>query len=701
VAAVSVVIPVKDGEPLLERVLGAVRAQGDVELIVIDSGSRDRSRDIARTAGAELIEIPPEQFQHGRTRNLGAERATGDLICFLTQDAVPEENWLAAYREAFDLHPRVGAAYGPHLPHPDTSPMLARELTEFFGGFSPNGGPVVQGAGDLTFLSNVNACYRRECWAEVRFPEVDYSEDQAFGRAMLEAGWLKVFHPAAAVRHAHTFGPVEFMKRYFDEYRGLNEASGHVEPLRPLAAVREVRGDARWMRDRGWPPARRARWIARSAVHHSGRRVASALGSRADRLPGALQEALSLEKRGAAPRDSDAPVAKGVRVPTHPGSGPYPEVLRLSREGAAPLEDPVPGMADRATLHLAVLIPPFQRGSGGHNTILTLIRLLEQMGHTCSIWLYDPYGRQHERPAVLRRRLVQEFQPVRAPVFKGFAEWMGADVVIATGWDTAYQAALLPRCRARAYLINDHEPDFFASSADSLWAAQTYELGFYGISASRWLRDLLAQKYGQRGSWFRLGVDHRVYHPRQVERRRDTVMFYAREFTARRAVPLGVLALEELHSRLPDTRIVIFGQSERLKLPFPYELVGIVSPEQLAWYYSEATAGLCLSLTNYSLIPQEMMACGLPCVDLTGGSTEAEIGTGGGVELAALDPVAIADALETLLTDEGLWRRRSEAGLGFVKSASWDVAAKQVEAGLRAALRERLQEPEAAPNVRR
>src|SRR5687768_4794215 len=102
-SAVSVIVPVKDGGPLLERVLAAVRAQGELELIVIDSGSIDGSQDVARAAGAELIEIAPHEFGHGRTRNLGAERASGELICFLTQDAVPEPGWLKAYREAFEL----------------------------------------------------------------------------------------------------------------------------------------------------------------------------------------------------------------------------------------------------------------------------------------------------------------------------------------------------------------------------------------------------------------------------------------------------------------------------------------------------------------------------------------------------------------------------------------------------------------------
>jgi glycosyltransferase involved in cell wall biosynthesis/GT2 family glycosyltransferase len=690
--SVSVVIPVKDGGPLLARVLDAVRAQGELELIVIDSGSRDGSVELARGAADELIEIPPEEFGHGRTRNLGAERSSGELICFLTQDAVPEPGWLGAYREAFALDPRVGAAFGPHLPHPGTSPMIARELTEFFAGFAPDGQPAVHRAGDLTFLSNVNACYARDCWAELRFPDIPYSEDQAFGRAMLEAGWVKVFHPDAAVRHAHDYRPVEFIRRYFDEYRGLREASGHVEPLNPRAVVREVRGDARWLREQGHPARERARWLARSVMHHSGRRAGSALGSRAERLPGWLQRAVSLEGRsGGSPAPVSDPLPRGRLVAAKPGPGPHEDVLRLSREGPAPLDDPVPGMADRP-LHVAAIIPPFQRGSGGHGTLFRLLARLEELGHTCSIWMYDPHWRDHSSAAVLRRRIVEEFVPLRAPAHRGFDDWAGADVALATGWDTAYATALLDGCRARAYLIQDHETAFFASSAEAIWAARTYELGLFGISASRWLRDQLAREYGQSGTWFRLGVDHGVYRPRPVERRRDTVIFYAREYTPRRAVPLGSLALEELYRRRPDTRFVLFGQGQETRLPFDHELLGIVSPEVLAWRYSEATVGLCLSTTNYSLIPQEMLACGLPCVDLAGGSTEAEMGRDAGIELAPADPMALADAIERLLADRKRWQQRSEAGLGFVELASWDVAAKQVEAGLREALRERERE---------
>ena len=265
----SIVIPVKDGEERLEEVLAAVVSQGPSELIVIDSGSRDRSREIARAAGAELIEIPPEDFGHGRTRNLGAERSSGDLICFLTQDAVPVDGWLDAYREAFTLDERVGAAFGPHLPHPDTSPMIARELTEFFDGFAPNGRPVLHRRGDPTFLSNVNACYARACWAELRFPEVAYSEDQAFGHAMLEAGWVKVFHPAAAVRHAHDYGALDFSRRYFDEYRG---------------PARDDRPRGAAAAEAGRPRARSRRALDAGAGHVAG--VAGALAATSRGAPG-------------------------------------------------------------------------------------------------------------------------------------------------------------------------------------------------------------------------------------------------------------------------------------------------------------------------------------------------------------------------------------------------------------------------------
>jgi glycosyltransferase involved in cell wall biosynthesis len=86
-------------------------------------------------------------------------------------------------------------------------------------------------------------------------------------------------------------------------------------------------------------------------------------------------------------------------------------------------------------------------------------------------------------------------------------------------------------------------------------------------------------------------------------------------------------------------------------------------------------------------MPKEMMACGLPCVELAGASAESIFGADGPLELAPLDPFAIADALERLLTDEDRWNERSQRGLGFVRVHTWERAADAVEAGIRHALR--------------
>ncbi len=156
----------------------------------------------------------------------------------------------------------------------------------------------MQGSGDPTFLSNANACYARRCWEEIRFRDVDYSEDQAFGVDLLAAGWAKVYQPSAGVLHAHDYPPRDFMRRYFDEYRGLRGTIGHVEQLRAGTLkyiVNSVAADRRWIGERGAPPTRGPGWVLRSLAHHGGRHAFSALGSRAEALPGVVQRRLSLE----------------------------------------------------------------------------------------------------------------------------------------------------------------------------------------------------------------------------------------------------------------------------------------------------------------------------------------------------------------------------------------------------------------------
>jgi glycosyltransferase involved in cell wall biosynthesis len=362
------------------------------------------------------------------------------------------------------------------------------------------------------------------------------------------------------------------------------------------------------------------------------------------------------------------------RTPADPAA-PFKPWAELERRGPAPLSGgPTPG----EHLKVAFIVPAFRRGSGGHTTIANLVRGLERRGHACTIWIDDAPG--HSGGATAFHTF---FGPFQATVHDDLATWAGADVAVATGWQTVAPVLLLENCRARVQLVQDDEPEFYPASAERLWAERAFQLPT--ITAGTWLADRMREK-GLQAVPFDLGIDHATYRPQpHIARRPDRVLFYARTATPRRAVPLGLLALGELRRRRPGTEIVLFGDAAPLSAPFPFTNLGILDPERIAAAYAEATVGVVLSLTNHSLAAQEMVACGLPAVELRTASTEAAFG-GAPIELAPATVLGLADAIERLLTDPAERDRRSQAGLQWAAARTWEAAAEAVEAGLRAPL---------------
>jgi O-antigen biosynthesis protein len=360
------------------------------------------------------------------------------------------------------------------------------------------------------------------------------------------------------------------------------------------------------------------------------------------------------------------------------------EVTALLRQPPAALLDRAP--ADTPSLDVAVVVPFFPRGSGGHMTIANLVRGLERLGHRCSVWIDDPGRRCAGGPAQAEINFREWFGPFDAQVRYGFEGWDGADVVVATGWQTVARVLVLENVGARAYLVQDHEPEFFGTSAQRLWAEDSYRHGLYPITAGPWLADLMRERYGLPATHFELAVDTDLYKPQPVQRREDVVLFYARASTPRRAVPIALVALAELNRRRPDVELWFYGHGWPAAVDFPFRNLGTVGGPELARLYSTATVGLVLSMTNYSLVPQEMMACGLPCVELDAPSVVAAFGRDGPLELAPPEPLAMAEAIERLLDDRDLRAQRTRAGAQFVAGKTWDAAARRLEAGLRAAL---------------
>jgi glycosyltransferase involved in cell wall biosynthesis len=382
------------------------------------------------------------------------------------------------------------------------------------------------------------------------------------------------------------------------------------------------------------------------------------------------------------------------RLGRGPGPGPLRVVLpacqaQAMAEGPVALRGDAAALVDAPSLHVATVVPSFRRGSGGHATIANLLRGLEDAGHRTSVWILDDEGRHAAESAAETAALFARFfGPLAGPVRVGFDGWQGADVAMATGWQTVARVLRLEGASARAYLVQDHETEFYPTSAEREWAAWTYRQGLHCIAASPWLADLVRTRYGAGATSFDLGIDHERYRPADVARRTDRVLFYARAVTPRRAVPLGLLALQELHRRRPGIEIALFGEARPVAAPFAYRPLGVLEASDLARAYSEATVGLVLSLTNPSLIPQEMLACGLACVDVASESMLATYGADGPATLAAPDPIALCEAIEALLDDAPRRARLQAEGLRWAAARTWPAAAGQVQDGLRAAVRE-------------
>jgi glycosyltransferase involved in cell wall biosynthesis len=357
----------------------------------------------------------------------------------------------------------------------------------------------------------------------------------------------------------------------------------------------------------------------------------------------------------------------------------------LARTGPAPLV-PRAATAD-GPLRIATIIPSFRRGSGGHATIVHLMRELAARGHHVSLWLDDFEERHADTPEQdTRESFIEFFGAGELGLQTDFHHWEGADVVLATGWQTVARALLLPGAGGRAYLVQDHEPEFYATSAERLYAADSYRHGLHCIAASPWLAALVRDRYGASATHFDLAIDEDTYRPGTEPRRDDLVAFYGRASTPRRAVPLGLLALTELASRRPGVEIAVFGADLPLGASFTHTDLGVLGSAQLGALYRQAAVGMVFSLTNPSLTGLEMMASGLPCVELDSEPMLATFGAEGPLALVKPDPMAVASALERLLDDGAERERRAGAGLELMSSRSWSGAALQVEAALREAV---------------
>lgn len=358
-------------------------------------------------------------------------------------------------------------------------------------------------------------------------------------------------------------------------------------------------------------------------------------------------------------------------------------VLELPAAGLVPPS----GAADPAHLQLEWILSQPDAGSGGHATILRMADELEKRGHRNRFWFLtgDRYANAGELREGLHRlygrdREVEMLSPADVSRISG-------DVCIATAWPTAYYAAAVAAVRKRCYFILDFEPAFHPAGTEALLAENTYRLPLEPVPSSRWLAATLGRYYGSEPEFFPLALDHAIYFRGEAERAAETIVFYLREKTPRRCAELGLLAVEILARRRPGLLVHCIGQPPlSRRLPFRAVQHGMLTPARLAELYRHARVGFVMSPTNHSLVTIEMMACGLPVVELDADPVRLDFPPDA-VTRAGIDPRAMADCLERLLADEDAWRRQQAAALAHVGGLNWTASAAAVERRLQEGLR--------------
>jgi rhamnosyltransferase len=252
---------------------------GEIELIVIDSGSSDGSIEIIQNAKpAKLIQIPLGTYVPGVVLNQGAREASHDWLVYLNADATPVgKNWLTELLKPCLANPKFGAVFSRQIPRPDCLPVFAHDYDRCFG-------PERESQHWEHFFSMVSCVTHRSILEKVPIREdLQYAEDDEWTCRLVKSGYEILYAIDSVAMHSHNYTLRESYKRAFGDARAM--AATSTNPPRnvnyhyfvALGWLHDVLRDAKWCirnhRLGGLPYAaavRLAQRLGRRDGHHAG-----------------------------------------------------------------------------------------------------------------------------------------------------------------------------------------------------------------------------------------------------------------------------------------------------------------------------------------------------------------------------------------------------------------------------------------------
>lgn len=207
---VSVIIPTLNAAKTLPLLLSRLRSQTlNAEIFIVDSSSEDDTVAIAEQAGAKTLVIPRKDFDHGGTRDLALGQSSGELVLFLTQDALPVGNNYIEKLTAPFADEAIAAVCGRQVAYPEHTE--SERLTRLFN--YPEESRIWD-MGDLEkygvktyFFSDACSAYRRSAYEAVGGFDrpLSTNEDMLMAAKLLHAGYSLCYCAEAAVYHSHCF----------------------------------------------------------------------------------------------------------------------------------------------------------------------------------------------------------------------------------------------------------------------------------------------------------------------------------------------------------------------------------------------------------------------------------------------------------------------------------------------------------------
>jgi glycosyltransferase involved in cell wall biosynthesis len=265
-----------------------------------------------------------------------------------------------------------------------------------------------------------------------------------------------------------------------------------------------------------------------------------------------------------------------------------------------------------------------------------------------------------------------------------------ADVVVATWWETAEWVNQFPASKGtKVYFIQHHETLIDPDSSDRVMA--TYYMPLHKITISRWLLELMQERYGDdQVSLVLNSVDTNQFNaPRRGRQTKPTVgLLYSGIYW--KGCDVSLKAMEIVRQQFPDLQLVAFGNEQFAEqLPAYGRYSFRPAQDAIRTLYASCDVWVCGSRSEGFCLPAlEAMACRCPVVSTNAGGPNDIIQTGvNGYLVPSEDSEALAERIIRVLQfSEPEWQQMSDAAYSTVIRYSWDDAAQLFEAALEQAI---------------